>query len=124
MNKKVYLRGFTLVEVLVASILMSIIATGLAFVFLAGKSNVLHVRSRIQAAELGRYFLTSLGNEVRQDQWGINCLQGGSCPDGSAPASNQIGNITFYNYPTVTLGFPIANLQKVKLRINWTEPAS
>jgi prepilin-type N-terminal cleavage/methylation domain-containing protein len=116
-------RGFTLIEVLIASILIAIVTTGLAFVFFAGKTHLVHIRSRVQAAESGEYFLTSMRNEVRQDQWGANCLQGSTCPDTYAPASQAL-DITFYSNYTITANAPVTNLTRVKLKVNWTEPAS
>lgn len=120
--------GFTLVEVLIASVILAMVMTGLAYVFLAVKVQSVHANSRIQAAELAKYYLTTLSNEVRQDQWGSNCLQGGTCPDGSyAPGNLSVSrgyyNVNYSPYYDVRTGVSGAFLQRVKLRINWTEPS-
>jgi prepilin-type N-terminal cleavage/methylation domain-containing protein len=117
MNKK----GFTLMEILVAALIMVLVMTGLTSVFVAGRRHILHTRSRIQAAELGRLFLTPLQMDVRQDQWGSsNCLRTGT----GCPGAQTIDSITYTPTYTRTLDSPITNLNKVKVTINWTEPSS
>ncbi len=62
-------KGFTLLEIIIAALILALVTTGLAYVFLAGKRHILHIRSKIQAAELGRLFLDYLPMHVRQDIW-------------------------------------------------------
>jgi len=116
-----YLTGFTLVEVLVAVIILALVTTGLAYVFLAGKRHMLHTRSKMQAAELGRLFLAPLQMDVRQDQWASNCLGAGTgCP--ASPANDvTVDNITYEPATTVTQNFSGTTLSKVKLTITWNE---
>lgn len=120
-----YLTGFTLIEIIVATFLLALVTTGLAYVFLAGKRHILHTRSKIQAAELARLFLAPLQTDVRQDQWGSNCLSAGT----GCPGAQTVDNITYT--PTyensallVDAQNPLGRLRKVKVTINWTEPSS
>ncbi len=117
-NRNSYLTGFTLLEILVAVLIMAQVMTGLAYVFLAGRRHLAHTRSKIQAAELGRLFLAPLQMDVRQDQWGSNCLSSGT----GCPGPETIDNISYAPTYARTLNYPITNLNKVKLTITWNEP--
>jgi len=117
-NKK----GFTLLEILIAALILALVMTGLASIFLAGKRHLAHTRSKIQAAELGKLFLAPLQQDVRQDQWEArsNCLSS----DGSTgcPGAQTVDNITYTpNYNISDLSG--TTLKKVKVTINWTEPS-
>jgi len=111
-------KGFSLIEIMVATFVLVLVTTGLAYVFLAGKKHLLHTRSKIQAAELGRLFLAPLQMDVRQDQWGSNCLSAGS----GCPGAQTIDNILY------TPAYDISNvsgttLRRVKVTLTWNEPA-
>jgi len=116
MNKK----GFTLLEILVSALILALVMTGMANIFLASRRYLMRTRSKIQAAELGRLFLAPLQMDVRQDQWGSNCLSAGT----GCPGAQTINNIPY------TPTYEISNvagttLRKVKVTINWpTEPSS
>jgi len=117
MNKK----GFTLIEILIAAFVLALVITGLACVFVAGKRLILHTRSRMQAAELGRYFLSPFQMQVRRDQWASNCLGSGTgCP--STPTDDiTIDGTRYKPSSTVTQNYSGTTLSKVKLTINWDE---
>ena len=112
-----FLTGFTLIEIIVAAFVLALVTTGLAYVFLAGKKHLLHTRSKIQATELGRLFLAPLQMDVRQDQWGSNCLSAGA----GCPGTETVDNIAYTPTYNRTLDSPITNLNKVKLTITWNE---
>lgn len=112
-------KGFSLIEIIVATFVLALVITGLAYVFLAGKRHILHTRSKIQATELGRFFLAPLQIDVRQDEWGSNCLSAGT----GCPGVQAIDNITYTPTYDIT-DVSGTNLRKVKVTINWTEPPS
>jgi len=125
MNRK----GFTLLEILVSALILALVMTGLANIFLASRRYLMRTRSKIQAAELGRLFLAPLQMDVRQDQWvsGSNCLTG----DGSSgcPGFQEINGIrytpTYQISPLLTdIQNPLGHLRKVKVTINWRESSS
>lgn len=140
-----YLTGFTLIEILVAVLLLSLVMTGLAYVFVAGKRHLLHTRSKMQAAELGRLFLAPLQMDVTmserssgaQNGWGQanNGLNTGirycdsdaghtqqtGCP---SQAERTIDSIVYEATYTINQDNPITNVNKVKVDITWTEPTS
>ncbi len=106
--------GFTLLEILISTVILVLVTTGLASVFLAGRRHLMRTRSKIQAAELGRLFLAPLQSQVRQDQWGSNCLTGAA----GCPGAQSIGSIPY----TPTYDISDVNgttLRKVKVTINW-----
>ena len=104
-----------------AALILALVTTGLAYVFLAGKRQMLHTRSKIQAAELGRLFLAPLQMDVRQDQWGSNCLSSSTgCP--ATPANDvTIDGIRYKPTAVVSQNFSGTTLSKVKLTITWDE---
>jgi len=129
MNK----RGFTFIEIIVAIVILAMVMTGIANIFLAGKRHLGRTRSKIQAAELGRLFLAPLQKDVRQDTWDrpTNALSttpvtGRSCaeqPDCPAEAQRTLDNITYnpiYVISDVNIGAGATlPLRKVKVTISW-----
>lgn len=112
-------KGFTLLEILVAAIILALVMTGIANIFLASKKYVIHGRSRIQGAELGRAFLAPLQMGVRQDQWGNNCVSANvGCP--SVQTIDSIKYTPTYEVSQV----PGTEMRKVKVQIKWNEPTS
>ena len=115
MNKK----GLSLLEILVASLILALVLAGLLNIFVAGKRWVLHNRLRMTGGELGKFFLDPLQNEVRQDTWSTSCLGTGTCPDQTAGPAQGLDRTYTASY-TVSPG-PIANIQKVKVDISYPE---
>jgi prepilin-type N-terminal cleavage/methylation domain-containing protein len=112
MNKK----GLTLVEILVAMVILSLVLSGLVNIFVGGKRYVLRARSRMTASELGKYFLGPLQMQVRQDDWGSNCLS--TSPGTGCPGAEFINNITYtpvYNNSNISG----TSLRKVRVTISW-----
>lgn len=143
-----FLAGFTLIEVLIAALILTVVTTGLAYVFLAGRKHLLHTSSRIQAAELGRLFLGPLQMDVREDTWDEspvdpapnNLLTVGEYKSLNNPnpvfsgytvvtslekpenfEEPSIDNITYYPAYKVE---DKEGLRKVKLTLTWNEPSS
>ncbi len=115
---KASLTGFTLIEIIVSVFILSLVITGLAYVFLAAKQHIVHSRSKITGAELGRLFLAPLQGDVRQDQWGSNCLSNVT----GCPGNQTVDNITYTPTYDIT-NLTGTTLRKVKVSINWTETA-
>jgi len=110
-------RGLTLIEIIISVLILSLVMTGIANIFISSKKHLIHTRSRIQAAELGRVFLAPLQKDVRQDLWGSNCLSTGA----GCPGQQTIQSIAY------TPDYQISDvagttLRKVKVTISWDEP--
>lgn len=109
MNQK----GLSLLEVTIALILLAGVVVGLASIFIAGRRYVLHSRRRMSAAEIGRQFIDPLHMQVRQDQWGANCVSD----------TTQCADITQDGLTGSYLTSAVAgsNVRKVILNVTWQE---
>ena len=121
MSKNKLVGGFTLMEILVSVLILALVTTGLASIFVASKRHILHARSRMQVAELGRLFLAPLQMQVKQNEWASNCLGNNiGCP--STPTDNiPLDGITYRPSTQVTQNFAGTTLSKVKFTISWDE---
>lgn len=109
-------------EIIVSLTILSITMVGLLNVFISAKKHSLLNRSRVSASELAKYFLDPLQMQVRQDQWGSNCLS--SNPPSGCPSNQTIANITYnvtYAINNVTETEPTA-LRRVIANITWFQP--
>jgi prepilin-type N-terminal cleavage/methylation domain-containing protein len=118
-------KGFTLLEVIVSTILLSLIMGALASLYFGAKRWVLHARMRMQATEVSTSYLDPLQRNVRQDQWNpaSNCLS----TDGAAGCNTVADNIEGIVYaPAYIVSAPPAtvggNNKKITLTITWNEP--
>lgn len=107
-------KALTLLEILVAVIILALVVTGLAGVFVAGKRYIQRSRSRMTGGELGKYFLDPLQNDVNQSTWDTTSLLG------KASASPQTKRINDRDYQAVydinTVNLP-DNLIRAKVTI-------
>ena len=121
-------KGFTLLEILIATLVMALVMTGLTYVFLAAKGHLAHTRSRIQAAELGRLFIAPLQMQVKQSDWNSssndynspNLLQKGT----RTGSTETLGGIIYT--PTYEISVPPgfssdSPMRKAKVTIAWNE---
>jgi prepilin-type N-terminal cleavage/methylation domain-containing protein len=109
--------GLTLVEILVSMLIFALIMGGLANLFFATKRLTFHQRYRLVASELGRFYLDFLHKDVRQDEWGSNCLGSGAGCSGDEVVDGMTYSPTFVFNDL--LG---GRVRKIRLTINWTEP--
>jgi len=115
MNRK----ALTLLEILISVIILALVVTGLGNVFVAGKRYIQHSRMRMTGGEIGKYFLDPLQNDVNQSTWGTTSRLG--VPANAVEQTASIDGRTYTADYTVTNNSPIANLNKVKVIITWTE---
>lgn len=119
-DKRTYLTGLTLLEILISTLIFALVMTGLVNLFIAAKRLTLHARSRMQAAELGRFFLDPLQMQVREDMWATNCLGTNNCA--SMPASETLNNIPYNaTYDITDVSGTTLRLRRAKVNINWDE---
>ena len=124
-------------EVLVASVLFSMVIVGMLSAFVSGNKMVIHARERMVSSQLSKLFIDPLQSHVRQDTWDLagNALLTGTtycdsvgghtqnpiCP--SAASERKINNRDFtatYTIANVTG----TNLRRVTTTITWNEPPS
>ena len=111
-------KGLSLLEILIATLILTLVITGLVGVFVSGKRLTLHSRARMSAGELGKFFLDPLENRVRQDQWGNNCLSNNAICTDQPETLNGIPYTAHYNTSDVLgPGGP----RRVTVNITWNE---
>ncbi|KPK98588.1 MAG: hypothetical protein AMJ95_03620 [Omnitrophica WOR_2 bacterium SM23_72] len=116
--------GFTLMEALVSTVLISLVLVGLGNLFLGGKRWMGHRRYQITAAQVGKVFLDPLHMDVRQDNWGENCLSSNGTNCSSYGGGRTIDGISYsasYNISTPPVDG--TNLRRVQLNVSWSEPS-
>jgi Tfp pilus assembly protein PilV len=130
------IRSTTLFEVIVATVIFSLVMAGMVGVFVAGKRHVFHSRERMAGSEMGKLFLDPLHLHVRQSDWddttsNTNALligttycdssgvgQNPACP--SVAGQRKVNNIDYsaqYDVNSVSG----TGLRRVKVHVNWTE---
>jgi prepilin-type N-terminal cleavage/methylation domain-containing protein len=113
-------RGFTIIEIIVAVVLIALMSLGMTGIFIAAKRHVQHSRSRVSGGELGKVFLEPLQMQVRQDQWASNCLGAHSCN----PLTVTIDNIGYTGTYSVTDNVVADRLRRVTVNVTWSEPST
>ncbi len=111
-------KGFTLVEVVTATVVLSLVVLGLLSVFVAGNKHIIHTRERMSGAEIGKLFFDPLQTNVSQKDWGAtNPLN----LAGPTPIASQKANIR--NFGGTYTTSPVANtdLRRVTANITWKE---
>jgi len=126
-------RATSLFEVIVATVIFSLIMGGMVGVFVAGKRHIFHSRERMVGSEMGKLFLDPLQLHVRKDTWdypanALNvgttyCDSSGSSQNPACPSTSgerRVNNVDYsaqYDVSEVSG----TDLRKAKVKINWTE---
>jgi hypothetical protein len=105
------------VEILVASVILTVLILGTATVFLSSKRYTRHARLSAVSSELSKTLMDSLHMDVRLDLWGTNCLSAGLL----CPGAQIVDNIA-YTPTYVITNVAGTTLRRARLRINWNEP--
>jgi prepilin-type N-terminal cleavage/methylation domain-containing protein len=111
-------RGLTLIEILVAVMIVSLIMFGLGTIFIAASRHMTGSRAQISAALLGSYYLANLSQQVREDEWGSNCLSNSTL---CAAPSISLSGIT-YSIDCNNAFLSVGNLTKTSVTVSWNEP--
>ncbi len=108
-------------EVMVSAVIFSLVMLGLMNVFIAGNKHIIHTRERITSAQLGKFFIDPLQENVRQDIWGAgNEL----AVDGTYSGVPQIINSRSFTESHVVSAVAGTDLRRVVTTISWNEPTS
>jgi len=110
-------RGLTLLEIIISTIILALVVSGLVNVLVASRGFIQHNRYRLGAGELGRQFVDPLQAYVRQDTWGSNYLGTATNPPN---ATDPTGFYTAQYAVTTPSSNP--NIRKAKVTVSWTEP--
>ena len=117
------LPGFSLVEVIVATIILSLIMLGMLSVFVAGNKLIIHNRENMTSSELGRFFIDPMQLDVRQDTWDQpgNTLNLLAVPVVLAPQNVNNRNFSASYTTSAVAG---TNLRRLTTTITWPESPS
>jgi hypothetical protein len=118
-------RGVSLLENLIAVVILVLIIFGMVGIFISGRQHIGHSRSLVSAAELGRYYLDPLQLQVRQDQWATTCLgarNGALCQSDPALLPQNLNGILYTPTYIVSDAPGSTTVRRVKLTITWNEP--
>lgn len=119
--------GVSLLEIIVAMLILSLVMYGFVSIFTVSKRFVYHSGSRVVGMEVGKIFFEDPGLSVSADVYGPpgkNCLYNDSlCVDTNYTLNNILFNVT-YQTDNVTYYANSTNttLRKVVINVNWTEP--
>jgi type II secretory pathway pseudopilin PulG len=114
--------GFTLVEIIVASVVFALTIAGLLSVFVAGSKHIIHTRERITSAELGKLFIDPLQTDVRQDTWNSNALGTLAIPTASETINNTLFTATYAAADSsADPALAGTDLRRVTTTITWNE---
>jgi len=123
-------KGFSLIEVIVALFILSIVLWPVTNYILNAKRYNMQNINLIRALNLGRAYLDNLYNEVRYDQWApasndyYKCSTCSNLSIGDHSTSTSLSysyNITYNLFSNVTNLINHNEMRKVKLTINWTD---
>jgi len=121
-------KGLTLLEIIVAAMIMALVMAGIANIFVAAKRHIFHTRFRMTGSELGHWYLDPLAEQVRQDKWGSNCLSSNPTDCLKEKVSQSLDNKD-YNpkyeiedaVKVIGTPLPLSKVRKVKVKIEWKE---
>lgn len=130
-------RAVTLLEIVIAMIILATIMAGFANVSISGKRFILHARNRGVAGNVGRMFLDPLHLDVRNDTWlsagsplavGTRYCDSSANPQQPLCPSYQdrlVNNIAFdARYDVSSILAPAGvDLRKVVVTLTWNDNA-
>jgi prepilin-type N-terminal cleavage/methylation domain-containing protein len=111
--------GFSLVEIMVSSVIFALVILGLISVFVSASKQITHTRERMTSAQLGKFFLDPLQDYVRDNDWD-------SGNELSANGDNKPGGSQVINNRTFTETHDVSavggtGLRRVTSKISWDE---
>ncbi|MFH1281470.1 MAG: prepilin-type N-terminal cleavage/methylation domain-containing protein [Candidatus Omnitrophota bacterium] len=109
--------GFSLFEILVSSVIFSLVMLGMVSVFISAKRLVLHARERMVSAEIGKFFIDPLQMDVKFENWG---QAGNIFTSGGSGVTQRINGVDFSGTHAVAV-VAGTDLRRVITTINWTE---
>ena len=125
--------GFTLLEIVIAFLILSVATAGLFSSFMAARKYVSHSRHRLAAANAARIILEDLKNSVRQDTWNDNNNNPLACSSYPCIKTYNLPNVNPFNLPlgwsaSYTIDQPAGlNINGIQMRqvtanVHWEEP--
>ncbi len=110
--------GLSLLEILIAMMILALVLVGFSNVFVVSRSYMKHSHSRISASQAGAMFLEPLQNAVNQSNWDLSSNP--LYPQTTVGAARTIGGVV-YTPSYVIDNITSTTLRRVKVDIIWNE---
>ena len=113
--------GFSLVEVVVATVILSTVIVGILRAFISANLFVASQGERTAAADLARQQLEDLYEEVRQDKWNLSNQKLSPGTTLGAASTSVVDGVTYtrsYTVSSVNDG-PTEAYRKVEVTVTW-----
>ena len=120
--------GFTIMEVIISSLLLTIIVAGSFGVFVASEGKIRYIGRKLQAANFVRKKFEDLKDAVRQDEWDESSYDLGlkgwtDWENLSGEFYSKWGGQRRYKVEAVTeFGGEDTTYRKVTVQVQWNEP--
>lgn len=108
------IEGFTLVEILVAMVILSLLASGFFSVMISGRQMVARSKKRLVATEIARREIENKRQNIRADLWTCSTLW----PIGSWTIPVASGD---YSYRYRIDNVPGADYRKITVEVRWND---
>jgi Tfp pilus assembly protein PilV len=118
------LAGISLLEILIAMMILALVLVGFSNVFVVSKSYMRHGRAKVSASQLGAIFLEPLHNSVNQSDWdviGNPLIEEVNRSGGSRTIGGIVYNSTYSITNTTDIGGANFTLRRVQVNIFWNE---
>jgi hypothetical protein len=113
--------GLSLLEIIVALLILSLVMYGLTSLFMVSKRLLYHSGSRITSMEVGKFFFEDANLSVRADI--DNCLYNNSnCRNTSVTYNGVVYNVSYLTANVTNATNGNTSLRKVIVNVTWTEP--
>jgi hypothetical protein len=116
--------GLSLLEIIVALLILSLVMYGLTSLFVMSKGFVSHSSSRILSMEVAKYFFEDPGLAVTAENYTANqnCLYNNtSCSGANVTYNGMVYNITYDTQNVTNSTNADTTLRKVIINVTWTE---
>jgi hypothetical protein len=113
--------GLSLLEIIVALLILSLVMYGLTSLFMVSKRLMYHSGSRITSMEVGKFFFEDANLSVRADI--DNCLYNNSkCANNSTTYNGIVYNVTYLTDNVTNATGDNTSLRRVIINVTWNEP--
>jgi prepilin-type N-terminal cleavage/methylation domain-containing protein len=113
-------RALTLIEIVIAMLILALVMLGMGNVFVTSKRFLLHNRLRMGGGQLGKFFLDPLYQQVGNSTPG--CFDDNTlCNTTPQLVDSGISVTPQYRVSGVNV---VGTMKKVRLDLSWTEPPS
>ncbi|MDD4941633.1 MAG: type II secretion system protein [Candidatus Omnitrophica bacterium] len=117
--------GLTLLEIIVAMLILSLVMYGFVSIFTVSKRFVYHSSSRVVSMEVAKFFFEDANLSVSADVYpDKNCLYNETmCQDANYTLNNILYNVSYVTGTVKNASDEDTTLRKVVINVTWTEPS-